>query len=94
MTDILDIETFRAYYKLQNEIKRNPDFDHELMQKSDKFINLGEILFDTMCERPLGETRNSSIDKDEVIIAFKKSENSKAAVINGIPAEFYKYSGG
>ena len=94
VTEILDIETFREYYIRQNEVGKNPDFDYELMQKIDEFINSNELLFDTLHESSLCDILNSPIDKDEVIIALRKSKNNKAAGIDGHPVEFYKYSGG
>ena len=64
------------------------------MQKIDEFINSNEVLFDTLHESPLCDILNSPIDKGEVIIALRKSKNNKAAGIDGLPIEFYKYSGG
>ena len=32
VTGFLDIETFRECYNCPNDIDKNPDFDHELMQ--------------------------------------------------------------
>ena len=64
------------------------------MQKIDEFINSNEVLFDTLHESPLCDILNSLIDKDELIIALRKSKNNKAAGIDGLPVEFYKYSGG
>ena len=94
VTEILDIETFREYYIRQNEVDKNLDFDYELMKKIDEFINSNEVLFDTLHESPLCDILNSPSDKDEVIIALRKSKNDKAAGIDGLPVELYKYSGG
>ena len=94
VTEILDIETFREYYICQNEVEKNADFDYDLMQKIDEFINSKRYYsIDTLHGLPLCDIQNSPIDKDEVIIALRKSKNNNAAGLDGLPVEFYKYSG-
>ena len=77
----------------QNKSARNPDFDHVLMEKIDTLINSNKNMFVTLHDTPLCDILNSPISSDEVSLALRKGKNNKAAGIDGIPVEFYKYGG-
>ena len=91
--ECLDIENFKHYYMSQNKSARNPNFDHVLMEKIDTLINSNEDMFATLHDAPLCDILNSPISADDVSLALRKGKNNKAAGINGIPVEFYKYGG-
>ena len=89
--ECLDIENLRNYYMSQNKSARNPNFDHVLMEKIDTLINSNEDMFATLHDTPRCDILNSPISSDEVSLALRKGKNNKAAGIDGIPIEFYKY---
>ena len=77
----------------QNETVRNPNFDYVLMEKIETLINSSEDMFSLPQDTPLCDILNSPISGDEVALALRKGKNNKAAGIDGIPVEFYKYGG-
>ena len=89
----LDIENFKYYYMSQNKSAQNPNFNHVLMEKIDTLINSNEDMFATLQDTPLCDILNSPISSDEVSLALRKGKNNKAAGIDSIPVEFYKYGG-
>ena len=77
----------------QNETVRNPNFDYILMEKIETLINSSEDMFSLPQDTPLCDIVNLPISGDEVALALRKGKNIKAAGIDGIPLQFYKYGG-
>ena len=77
----------------QNETVRNPNFDYVLMEKIETLINSNVDMFSLPQDTPLCDILNSPISGDEVALALRKGKNNKAAGIDGIPVEFYRYGG-
>ena len=91
--ECLDTEKFKDFYMRQNETVRNPNFDYVLMEKIETLINSNVDMFSLPQDTPLCDILNSPISGDEVALALRKGKNNKAAGIDGIPVEFYRYGG-
>ena len=91
--ECLDTEKFKDFYMRQNETVRNPNFDYVLMEKIETLINSNVDMFSLPQDTPLCDILNSPISGDAVALALRKGKNNKAAGIDGIPVEFYRYGG-
>ena len=84
-----DLHIFHEYFKQQSHLPERTYFDRQNMQNINTLIHTtsyicGNQLASSICD--------SIITEDEVSIHLRKLKNNKAAGIDGIPAEFYKYA--
>ena len=91
--DVLDAETFTEYYKKLENKSDNAFFDKQFMKNIDEFMSWydGETYLNT--NNVLDDILNAPISIDETKLSLKRMKANKAAGTDGIPSEFYKYTG-
>ena len=81
--------TFNEYFMQQSQPPSIEYFDNEHMRLIVNILQSSSY----SCDNPLStHICDSVITDEEVTIHLKKLKCNKAAGINGIPAEFYKYA--
>jgi len=84
-----DLYTFHEYFTKQSHPPPIDYFDNEHMENIANVLHLSEYT----CNDPVSrEICDGIITEEEVTLHFRKLKNNKAAGIDGIPAEFYKYA--
>ena len=91
--DVLDAETFTEYYKKLDNKPDNAFFDKQFMKNIDEFMSRydGETYLNT--NNVLDDILSAPISIDETKLSLKRMKANKAAGTDGIPSEFYKYTG-
>ena len=78
----------------QNSLPSVERYDNTLMEKIAVFVDKHDGIYGIDIDSPLNDILNAPITYDEVTLSLKKTKCNKAAGIDGMPAELYKYSGG
>ena len=91
--DVLDAETFTEYYKNLENKPDNAFFDKQFMENIDEFMSRFDGKTRLNTNNILDDILNAPISIDETKLSLKRMKANKAAGTDGIPSEFYKYTG-
>ena len=92
--DYIDVTTFTKFYSENGDQPMGSNFDNELFEKISNYFETHKPESHEPNSGPLSECINAPITTEEVIHALKKLKTDKATGLDGIAAEFYKFSDG
>ena len=90
----IDANAFAKYYESLDKEITDKQYRNDFIRTIECLMESNGTINKPPVDGPLNDVLNAPIIKNEVLSAIKRLKNNKAAGIDNIPAEFFKFSNG